>query len=148
VTREQAILRSILAQKGAVLPCFRCDVKFTCDDAIQKEHLHERALDGPDVWGNWRWSHKDCHAIATDGTKATTAGSSTHRIAKTNDNRVVKFIVNKPSPGEAKPKEDGKRPWPSRKIMPPSDPWNKRYREQLELAKHAKDDELDKDFFS
>jgi len=52
------------------------------EDTIEKEHLHERALGGPDEWGNWRWSHEACHSIVTNGTKATAAGSSKHRIAK------------------------------------------------------------------
>lgn len=81
MTREQGVLASLLAQ-GAIIPCFRCRIAFTPADKIEKEHLHERALGGPDEWGNWRWSHKECHSIITNGTKATSAGSSKHRISK------------------------------------------------------------------
>ena len=81
MTRDQQVLASLIAQ-GAIIPCFRCRFALKDTDKIEKEHLHELALGGPDEWGNWRWSHKHCHAIATFGTKATTAGSSKHRIAK------------------------------------------------------------------
>ena len=107
MTREQGILASLIAQ-GAIIPCFRCRIAFTPADKVEKEHLHERALGGPDVPGNWRWSHKECHAIVTNGTKATSAGSSKHRIAKAG--RI------------ARGKEPSRHKWPKgRKI--PSRPW-------------------------
>jgi hypothetical protein len=48
----------------------------------EREHLHEVKLGGPDIPENCRYSHAKCHAIVTNGTKATTAGSSKQRIAK------------------------------------------------------------------
>lgn len=75
-----------------VVPCFRCGVPFTPKDvrvkpsapnAIQKEHIHELALGGEDVPDNCRFSHKACHDIITNGTKATKKNSSKSRIADT-----------------------------------------------------------------
>jgi hypothetical protein len=72
---------------------------------IEREHLHEIALGGPDVPENCRYSLKGSHKIATNGTPATTAGSSKNRIAKANNpNRKENFIVRKRAPGEPKPK--------------------------------------------
>lgn len=97
MTREQQILRSILKQKGTVIPCFRCRAPLSPDVPTQKEHIHERALGGADIWENWGWSHKDCHRVVTSGSGATTAGSSIGKISK--ERRIVrtqKFAVIKP----------------------------------------------------
>lgn len=98
--REMEVLAVLIAQ-GSVIPCKRCRVAFTAADlagkSIQKEHLHERALDGPDEPDNCAFSHTDCHLIITNGTGATTAGSSKNRIAKaTQPKRIEKFHINKP----------------------------------------------------
>ena len=75
-----------------VVPCFQCGVPFTPEDvrakpsahnAIQKEHIHELALGGEDKPDNCRFSHKACHDIITNGTKATKKNSSKSRIAST-----------------------------------------------------------------
>jgi hypothetical protein len=99
--REQEVLGVLIAQ-GAVIPCFRCRVAFTTEDHakgnIEKEHLHELELEGPDEPRNWRFSHKakPCHATVTHGNGATVAGSSRHRIAKATDpKRIEKFQVQK-----------------------------------------------------
>ncbi|MDF1685314.1 MAG: hypothetical protein P1U50_00880 [Parvibaculaceae bacterium] len=72
--------------------CYRCGEAFTVEDvrtkpsapnAIQKEHLHEMGLDGKDKPDNCRFSHKSCHDIVTNGTKATKKNSSKYRIADT-----------------------------------------------------------------
>lgn len=99
----------------------------------EREHLHEYGLDGPDSPANCRYSCSDCHKVITNGTKATTAGSSKNRIAKaTHKNRTDKFVVNKPAPGveahagaPAKPKsqwlsrpmQSGPKQWPRRKLQ-------------------------------
>lgn len=81
-TERQVI--EVLIRQGAVIPCFRCRVALTLDDVpeIEREHPHELALGGADDPSNAGYSHGTCHKIATNGTKATSAGSSKNRIAK------------------------------------------------------------------
>ena len=91
----------MLIHQGITVPCFRCKVPFTLDELaarkVQKEHVVELKLGGADMPENCRFSHTDCHAVITNGTKATTAGSSKNRLAKANNpNRRVNFIINKP----------------------------------------------------
>ncbi|WP_298800062.1 hypothetical protein [uncultured Devosia sp.] len=98
--KERETIEVLLLQK-AIIPCYRCKVAFTMEDLetgnIEKEHLHERRLGGPDEPGNCRYSHCDCHAKITNGNGATTAGSSKNRIAKaTEPKRIEKFKVVKP----------------------------------------------------
>ncbi len=81
-----------LAWQGILVPCFRCgapfftpsldDGMFNLTDKIEREHLHEVALGGPDTPKNCRYSCSACHNKITNGTKATSAGSSKQRIAK------------------------------------------------------------------
>lgn len=99
--RESEVIATLLHQ-GIVVPCFRCKFAFTQDDVksgnIEREHIHERELDGADEPFNCRYSHKarPCHATVTHGTPATSAGSSRNRIAKATDpDRIRKFAVNK-----------------------------------------------------
>ncbi len=49
---------------------------------IEREHYLEIALGGKDEPANCLYSHAACHKRITNGTKATSAGSSKHRIAK------------------------------------------------------------------
>lgn len=98
--REQEVLETLIVHQGETVRCFRCKKPFTAEDVraknIQKEHLHERGLEGPDMPMNCRYSHYDpCHKIVTNGTPATSAGSSQHRLAKTRGTRAEKFSVNK-----------------------------------------------------
>lgn len=101
--REIEVIETLLHQ-GVVILCFRCRQPITLEDVkvgnVNKEHLHEFELDGPDVPDNCRFSHKGkpCHHFVTYGNGATTAGSSANRIAKaTHPNRTEKFVVNKPA---------------------------------------------------
>lgn len=81
-----------LAWQGIFVRCFRCRAPFytpapgggmfNLSDKIEREHIHEIALGGPDVPKNCRYSCAPCHKIITNGTNATTAGSSKQRIAK------------------------------------------------------------------
>ncbi len=48
----------------------------------EREHLHEYNLGGADKPYNCRYSCSECHSKITNGTKATSAGSSKQRIAK------------------------------------------------------------------
>ncbi len=84
------ILEMVLLQGGR-LRCYRTRKPITLKNFrdTQREHVVELGLfatdaekaahDTPD---NWRMSFSEAHAIVTNGTKATTAGSSKHRIAK------------------------------------------------------------------
>jgi len=93
---EREVLECLLRQ-GAVIPCYRCRVALTIETAraAEREHLHEVGLDGPDTPENCRFSHQECHSKITNGTPATTAGSSQNRLAKTRSNRADKFRVEK-----------------------------------------------------
>jgi hypothetical protein len=94
---EREVLESLIRQ-GAVIPCKRCRIAFTLEDIpnIEREHIHEVALGGPDIPGNCAYSHGACHSTVTNGTPATTAGSSRNRIAKaTQPERIRKFQVHK-----------------------------------------------------
>lgn len=84
-----------LAWQGWFVSCFRCARPFL-EQVVQsgtsgmfkwnaipeREHIHEIALGGDDAPNNCRYSCKECHAVVTNGTKATSAGSSKHKIAK------------------------------------------------------------------
>lgn len=109
---EKEVLET-LAHQGVFVRCFRCTEPFFRIDADgdmlmqrkpEREHLHEIALRGPDIPANCRYSCKGCHATITNGTKATSAGSSKHRIAKVrrlrgeNKPRVKKRMPSRPFP--------------------------------------------------
>lgn len=115
---EKDVIRTLIHQ-GVKICDFRTGEPITLENVglIEREHLHELKLGGPDEPSNCRYSLKSSHAIVTNGTKATTAGSSKNKLAKANNpNRKVNFIVNKPAPGEPKPAIEGKRIWPSKKL--------------------------------
>lgn len=59
-----------------------CGLALIAGAAIEYHHQHELALGGPDTADNLIAVRKECHARITNGTKATTAGSSKHKIAK------------------------------------------------------------------
>ncbi len=95
MTRKRFTEREVietLAWQEIYVPCFRCGVPFytpapdggmwNLTDDIEREHIHEIALGGPDTPKNCRYSCGPCHDRVTNGTKATSAGSSKQRIAK------------------------------------------------------------------
>jgi hypothetical protein len=88
---EREVLETLIVQ-GVLLRCYRCKKPMMLPADIEREHLVEIALGGLDVPRNCVYSHAACHAIITDGTKATTAGSSKQRIAK-----VRRILADKPS---------------------------------------------------
>lgn len=81
---EREVIAILIRQK-AVIPCCRCRVALTLEDvpSIEREHLHPIALGGADDVENAAYSHRDCHAVRTRGSGATTAGSDIGNIAKT-----------------------------------------------------------------
>src|SRR5262245_54724905 len=103
-TERQALECAI--QQGAVIPCYRCKTPFTVETVrtAEREHIHEIALGGADTVANCAYSCKACHALVTNGTGATSAGSSKNRAAKANNpGRKVNFIINKRPPGTPRP---------------------------------------------
>lgn len=112
---EREILETLSYQAPAPIPCFRCGAALLDGRPIEREHLHELKLGGPDIPANCRYSHKVCHAVVTNGNGATTAGSSANRIAKTKGTRVEKFIPKKLSIDQ--PREQ-KRRWSSFRSRP------------------------------
>jgi len=79
-TESQVI--ETLWYSGIRVPCSRCHELLGPLHKIEREHILEMALGGEDEPSNCTYSHKACHAVITNGTKATTAGSSKQRIAK------------------------------------------------------------------
>lgn len=82
LTERQTL--AVAIQQGAIIPCYRCRLAFDADTikTAEREHVHELELGGSDEIENMRYSHKACHAAITNGSGATTAGSSKQRIAK------------------------------------------------------------------
>jgi len=93
MTRRRFSEREVLAtliHQGVTVPCYRTKEPFTLETVrrAEREHLVELGLVKPEDRAKYdtpeycRYSLKEAHAIVTNGTKATTAGSSKHRIAK------------------------------------------------------------------
>lgn len=88
--RPLDIIESLLHQ-GVRIECFRTKARVTLANFrdLEREHLCELGLyktpeekaahDTPEYW---RWSFSEAHARITNGSKATSAGSSKHRVAK------------------------------------------------------------------
>lgn len=123
---EREVLET-LAWQGVFVECFRCRqcffrINWTTVNGgsyiiiqalkAEREHLHEYKLGGPDTPKNCRYSCSECHSKITNGTKATTAGSSKQRVAK------VRRLVN-PKPSKRPMKSSGRkipsRPFQTRK---------------------------------
>lgn len=100
-----------LFRSGMVIPCYRCRHPLYPSAEIEREHILEIAFGGKDEPANCAYSHKLCHAVITNGTKATTAGSSKQRIAK-----VARLRNPKPS---KRPMKSSGRKMPSRKFEKP-----------------------------
>lgn len=117
---------------GIDVLCYRCHKKLEPGQKIQREHITEIALGGADSPENCAYSHAECHAIVTDGTPATSAGSSKQRIAKVK--RSGKMAVDKPPPGKRKSKSK-KHPWVLRKRKMQSRPFPKAKRKFATAAR-------------
>lgn len=95
---ERDVIATLINQ-GMVVRCFRCvepfitvaysDLGLATElwnrhhvSNIEREHVHEIALGGKDEPENCRYSCRWSHSQITNGTKATSAGSSKQRIAK------------------------------------------------------------------
>ncbi len=89
-----------LYRSGLAIPCYRCRHPLYPGTKIEREHILEIALGGKDEPANCAYSHKLCHDFITNGSKATTAGSSKQRIAK------LKRLTN-PQPSKRPMKSPG-----------------------------------------
>jgi hypothetical protein len=114
--KEREVLDT-LYYSGVPVPCYRCKKPMLPGQKVQREHITEIALGGKDEPRNCAYSHAECHRIITDGTPATSAGSSKQRIAKVRRIR-----------GENKPKP--KRKWGKQK-MGRSRPGNVKHLDKL-----------------
>ncbi len=64
------------------IPCSACNIALFWDEEIDWDHVHPIALGGQHTHQNLRPLHVSCHQEKTSGSKATTAGSDIHAIAK------------------------------------------------------------------
>jgi hypothetical protein len=120
---ERDVIRTLILQ-GAIIRCFRTGEIITPANVgrLEREHLHELALGGNDEPSNCRYSLKSAHALVTNGTPASSVGSSKHRIAKVKRiTRTKKMEVQKaPALGEKPPARLKRRipsrenPWPEK----------------------------------
>ena len=67
---------------GSPIVCPLCSGPMYPWQPLIREDMHAVALGGVDGPENWRYVHKECAHKKTFGTKATTAGSDIHLIAK------------------------------------------------------------------
>ncbi len=67
---------------GASIICPLCEESILPGGPTIREHMHALGLGGLDSPANWRLVHKHCARRKTIGTRATTAGSDIHLIAK------------------------------------------------------------------
>jgi hypothetical protein len=82
--------RRKLSQKDKLEILIRQSVCPLCGERLGKledvdfDHVHPLALGGSDNDnGNFQALHRSCHRVKTSGTKATSAGSDIHEVAKT-----------------------------------------------------------------
>lgn len=64
--------------------CPECSEPILATDNIEWDHRHPIALGGTHTFDNIRAVHRECHRLKTSGSKATSAGSDIHMIAKAN----------------------------------------------------------------
>ncbi len=64
------------------IPCGICNYPLFWDEEMDWDHVHPIALDGEHSHRNLRPLHSNCHRKKTSGSKATSAGSDIHMIAK------------------------------------------------------------------
>lgn len=64
------------------IPCAICNHPIFWDEEIDWDHVHPIALGGEHSHANLRPLHANCHQKKTSGSKATSAGSDIHMIAK------------------------------------------------------------------
>jgi hypothetical protein len=100
----------MLLNQGAVIPCGKCKRPITDPKNIEREHLNELAISRDDSVENQQlWHKKPCSHEKTNGTPATSLGSSKHIIAKikrmTGQTKTgpKRKIPSRPFPKRAKP---------------------------------------------
>lgn len=76
---------------------------------LEWDHIVPIALDGDHSYINLRPLHKECHRLKTSGSKATSAGSDIHMIAKAN--RIARGGKAVRRPMRAGSRKIPSRPW-------------------------------------
>lgn len=99
------------------VPCVICKVSLGPKAEIEWDHFWPIALGGPDSYQAIRPLHKACHAKKTFGTKATTAGSDIHKIAKDKRFAKGKMAVNKGAKKKLTAWSKRVRAWPKGRKM-------------------------------
>ena len=100
--------------------CPLCDGRLGSIENVDFDHDTPLALGGADDETNLRAVHRDCHRIKTSGTKATSAGSDIHIIAKTKrlskEQEETRRRITERVPGQPRAKTGSipSRPWPKR----------------------------------
>ncbi len=82
VANMREMLLQQASERGHPIECVICYEPIWPLQPTIREHMHALALGGQDTPDNWRLVHKPCARKKTIGTKATTAGSDIHLIAK------------------------------------------------------------------
>lgn len=106
---EREVLETAIRQ-GAVIRSYRSKEPFTLENVheAEREHLVPVAMGGADDPANCAYSLRAEHKTRTFGTKATTAGSDIHALAK------IKRILRGKRPSKH-PMKSRKTAWPKRK---------------------------------
>lgn len=131
MTRRRSItaaqMRDILiaqaAAAGHPIPCPLCPEPILPGQRTVREHLHAIGLGGADAPENERLVHFECADRKTRGTKATSAGSDVHAMAK-----------HRRLTGKNKPR-------PKRKVAQPTKPWAERWPQSQFVRRPGKDAE-------
>lgn len=102
---EREVIEALI-RTGHEIRCYRTGTIITLETVgnLEREHPVPLALGGKDDPSNAAYSLKEAHAVQTNGTPATVAGSDKHMIAKTKGTRAEKFAVNKPALDEPREK--------------------------------------------
>jgi hypothetical protein len=104
---------------GNIFFCDNCYEALRPGQDIHFDHRHAHGLGGEHSYKNLYPMHAECHREKTFGSKATTAGSDIHkiakvkRIAKGGKKRRGRKLKSRPFPSVVSNKK-----WPSRRLSP------------------------------
>lgn len=93
---ERQVIEALI-RTGHEIRCYRTKSVITLETVgrLEREHVTPLKLGGADDPTNAAYSLKEAHAIQTNGTPATSAGSDQNMIAKARPSRAEKFQVKK-----------------------------------------------------
>lgn len=93
---ERMKIDALLMAASHGAPLCTCGEPIDPGQPIDWDHYTPLALSGDHHYTNLRPLHRDCHRKKTSGTKATSAGSDIHKIAKVKRIAKGKMAVVKP----------------------------------------------------